>query len=152
MAGTYASNTDVSSARSREEIDRTLARFGASAFAYARSEQAASIQFVANERRIRFVLPMPDRNDREFTHHSRGRRTDSAIEAAYEQAVKQRWRSLALMVKAKLAAVEAGIVSFEDEFLAHTVLPSGRTVAEEIGPQVERAYVEGAVRRLEIEQ
>lgn len=150
-AGRYAAGTDVSSDRSRAEIERTLTRYGARAFSYGWQDDQAAIQFVAHERRIRFVLPLPGRDDREFTLTPTGRdRSRSAAEQAYEQAVRQRWRALALMVKAKLEGVESGIVSFEDEFLAHTVLPSGRTVAEEIAPQVSAAYLDGQVRRLEI--
>ena len=40
---------------------------------------------------------------------------------------------------------------FEEEFLPHTVLPSGRTVAQEIMPAVESAYATGAVTPLQIE-
>lgn len=54
------------------------------------------------------------------------------------------------MIKAKLEAVDAGILSFEESFMSNIVLPSGKTVAEEIGPQIEAAYLDDAVRRLEI--
>lgn len=151
MSNRYAARTDVTSDRSRAEIERTLTRYGATAFSYGWQEGFATIQFVRNGRRIRFVLPLPDRNDREFTHHSRGPRTPAAAEAAWEQASRQRWRMLALVVKAKLEAVESGIVNFEDEFLPYTVLPSGRTVAEDIGPAVEQAYTDGRVTPLQIE-
>jgi hypothetical protein len=36
----------------------------------------------------------------------------------------RRWRALLLMIKAKVEAVESGVVTFEDEWLAHFVLPS----------------------------
>lgn len=150
MTTRYAQTTDVSSDRSRSEIEKTLTRYGATTFAYGWDADRASIQFVMDGRQVRFVLPLPDRRDREFTHHSRGARTDSAAEAAYEQAVRQRWRALALMVKAKLEAVAAGIVSFEVEFLPHTVLPSGRTVADDVLPAVAIAYDTGAVTPLQI--
>ncbi|WP_454044388.1 hypothetical protein [Cellulosimicrobium sp. Marseille-Q8652] len=42
-------------------------------------------------------------------------------------------------------------MTFEAEFLPHTVLPSGRTVFEEVGPAVEIAYETGAVAPLQIE-
>ena len=41
---------------------------------------------------------------------------------------RQRWRALNLAIKAKLEAVESGIVTFDQEFLAHIVGPSGQTV------------------------
>ena len=88
-----------------------------------------------------FILPLPDRQAREFTHHSKGVRDESAQARLYEQAVRQRWRALALVIKAKLEAVEAGISEFEDEFLAHVMLPGGQTVGEWMRPQVAEAYL-----------
>lgn len=49
------------------------------------------------------------------------------------------------MVKAKLEAIETGISSFDSEFMANIVLPGGGTVGEWMGPQIERAYLTGAV-------
>ena len=85
--------------------------------------------------------------EREFTHTParNTRRSEAQVGAAYEQAVRQRWRALALVIKAKLEAVETGITSFEEEFLAHIVLPSGQTVGAWMVPQVEKAYVNGAM-------
>lgn len=151
MNARYAQTTDVSSDRSRTEIERTLTRYGATSFIYGWEAGRAAIAFVMAGRQIRFVLPLPDREAREFTHHSRGARTESAAEAAYEQAVRQRWRALALMVKAKLEGVASGIVTFETEFLPHTVLPSGHTVAEDVLPAVAIAYETGRVAPLLIE-
>lgn len=145
---TYAAKTEVSSQKSRAEIEHTLERYGASSFAYAAQGDKAMIGFEKDGRTIRFVIPLPDRKAREFTHHERGVRTESAQAALYEQAVKQKWRAMALMVKAKLEGVESGIVTFEQEFLAHTVLPNGKTVFEETAPGIERAYIEGHVRPL----
>lgn len=45
------------------------------------------------------------------------------------------------MVQARLGAVNAGIVTFEQEFYAHTVLPNGRTVYEHTSESVDRAIV-----------
>lgn len=139
---TYAENTAVSSDRSRAEIERTLQRFGADQFMYGWSGTEAVIAFHANGRRVQFRLPMPDRNDRTFTHTpQRGnRRSDAQIEAAFEQAVRQRWRALALVIKAKLEAVEAGITEFEDEFLAHIMLPDGTTAGQWLRPQIAASY------------
>lgn len=56
------------------------------------------------------------------------------------------WRALALVVKAKLKAIESGIASFEQELYAHTVLPSGRTVSEDTGDQVSQMIASGDAR------
>src|SRR5580700_3227660 len=126
----YAASTEVSSDRSRSEIERTLRRYGATAFAYGWEGNMAQIGFKLASRQIKFRLPLPDPASREFTLTPTGRdRSASAAEEAYEQAVRQRWRALALVIKAKLEAVEAGISTVENEFLANIALPDGRTVS-----------------------
>jgi hypothetical protein len=157
----YAAATSVSADRSRAEIERTLTRYGARGFMYGWDQHRAVLGFVASGRNVRFFLPMPDRSDPEFTRTPTGKpRSAPAAETAYDQAVRQRWRALALVIKAKLEAVSAGIVTFDEEFLAHLVLPEGSTVAEAIGAGIEEAYRVGVtpqllppapIRRLEIE-
>lgn len=147
MSARYAEGTTVDSAASRAEIERTLTRYGATSFMYGWEDGRAAIGFAVNNRQVRFILPMPDRNDRQFTH-TPGRhqeRTDSAAASEYEKAVRQRWRALALVVKAKLEAVAAGIVTFDEEFLAHMVLPNGRSVYTEVQTAIEAAYETGHV-------
>jgi hypothetical protein len=141
----YAEGTEVSSSRSREEIERILTRYGATQFMYGWQEGRAVIAFVAAGKQVRFVLPMPDRNDPEIrlTPERRTVRSKEAQDSAYEQAVRQKWRALALVIKAKLEAVSAGITVFEDEFLAHIMLPNGQTAGEYLVPQIEEAYRTG---------
>lgn len=141
----YAASTTVSSNKSRDEIERTLTRYGADQFMYGWQDDNAMIAFRANDRRVRFILPLPDRQHPDFTRHSKGLRDPAAAERLYEQAIRQRWRALALVIKAKLEAVEAGISEFEDEFLAHVMLPSGQTVGEWMRPQVADSYLSGAM-------
>lgn len=141
----YAAKTSVPVERSRNEIEATLARYGAQQFMYGWDGNGALIAFVVEawpgqQRQVRFHLPLPSRDERRFTHHSRGRRTPDAAEREWEQACRQRWRALLLVVKAKLEAVETGIATFEDEFLAYIMLPNGSTVGGWVGPQLEAAY------------
>lgn len=140
----YAAGTDVSSDRSRAEIERTLERYGARSFMYGWDEGRAIVGFVISERQVRFVLPLPDRADPEFTRTPTGRaRAATQQREAYEQAVRQRWRALNLVIKAKLEAVDSGIVQFDAEFLAHIVLPDGRTVGDSVVPSIRGAYDSG---------
>lgn len=141
----YAENTNVPTEKSRAEIERTLQRYGATSFAYGWQGTEAMIQFEAKGRRIRFHLPLPDPKLREFTHTpARGTpRTPTQAHEAWDQACRQRWRALALAIKAKLEAVECEITDFESEFLAHIVLPSGQQVGPWMLPQVARAYETG---------
>lgn len=148
--GKYAADTSVSSELSRLEIEKTLIRYGAGSFAYATREGAAMVAFEMQGRQIRFVLPLPDRKAREFTH-TPGRGTERSPENAlkeWEQACRQRWRALHLVIKAKLEAVECGISVFDEEFLAHIVLPGGQTVGEHMLPQIDQAYLRGELPAL----
>jgi hypothetical protein len=143
---TYAAQTAVPSERSRTEIERTLTRYGATSFAYGWQERNAMIGFVMSGRQIRFLLPLPADTDPEFTRTPTGRpRTATEARKHHEQSVKQRWRALALIVKAKLEAVESGIVTFEDEFAMHMILPDGRRVSEHVLPAVEASYATGQI-------
>jgi hypothetical protein len=141
----YAQGTSVSEEKSRAEIEVMLRRYGASSYASGWEDSRALIVFEAKGRRVRFVLPIPSRAERRFTHRANSSRPRSKDEAArtWEQECRQRWRALALVIKAKLEAVESGITSFEAEFLAHIILPSGDTVGEWAGPQLVQIYGSG---------
>ncbi|MGA0588873.1 hypothetical protein ACO2Q2_17390, partial [Dyella sp. KRB-257] len=96
----FATNTSVSTERSRAEIETVLRRYGASHFGYASSPDKAVIGFQASDRRVKFIVPMPDPHGREFTHTvARGTRRDpKAAYDEWEKACRQRWRSLALCI------------------------------------------------------
>lgn len=141
----FASDTSVSVERTRAEIETTLARYGATSFAYATTPQMAQIAFQAHGRMIVFRLPMPRRDEKRFTHTAaKGLvRTQDESFRAWEQACRSRWRALLLAIKAKLEAVECGISSFEQEFLAFIMVPGdGRTIGDAMVPQLEQMYQE----------
>lgn len=149
----FAANTDVSVEKSRAEIEGLIVRYGATHTAFMNAPERAVICFEAKGRRIMFELPLPARDREEFTtyRHSSGKRmprTETAAVAAWEQACRQRWRALALVIKAKLEAVDSGITTFEDEFLAHIVMPDGQTVASHIKPGIALAYETGSMTPL----
>ncbi len=81
----------------------------------------------------------------------RRQRSPEAARQAWEQACRQRWRALVLVVKAKLEAVETGITTFEQEFMAHIVLPDGKTVGERVRGAIAQAYATGKTPRLLLE-
>jgi hypothetical protein len=140
----YAENTSVPVEKSRAEIESILRRYGANGFQYAWADRGEKrieqIDFVARDRHVRFVLEMPSQNDKQFmfTPHRRNRRDERGRYEAWEQACRQRWRALALCIKAKLEAVNAGITQFEHEFLAQMVDPeTKRTIGEMMKPWFE---------------
>lgn len=140
----YAKGTQVSAGRSREEIERTLQRFGADEFAYGYDQTKAVVLFTAQNRRVRFILALPDKSEFRLTPTGKIRAADSAS-TAWEQACRESWRALAAVIKAKLVAVDSGIVGFEEEFASHIVLPDGSSVGEWLLPQIARAYELGTM-------
>jgi hypothetical protein len=138
----YAAGTTVPVERSRSEIEKLLVAHGAGEFAYSSRPDRQVIGFELGGRYIRYTMPMPDRSARQFTHTPTGRQRRSAGEAAaaYEQAVRARWRALLLIIKAKLEAVHAGVSTLESEFLAWTLVPDGRTVGDWLTPELDKVY------------
>lgn len=142
MSRRFAENTSVSTDRSRAEIDGLLVRYGATSFMYGMNPTASMIAFEMKGRRIKFVIPMPDRNAPEFNtgvHPHSHKPTKLSPEKAavkYEQATRQRWRALALCIKAKLESVEARIETFEEAFMPHVVMSDGRTIGEVLLPDI----------------
>ena len=140
----YAKDTSVPAEKSRAEIEKILLRYGADDFGYRIRRGVAAIQFEAHDRTIRFTLALPDPDDAAFTRTpTRQVRSATSAKAAYEQAARQKWRALALVVKAKLEAVESGIVTFEQEFLPHIILPGGHTVFEATAATIAAQYDSG---------
>ncbi len=145
----YAANTNVASEKSRMEIEMCLKKYGASRFAYQSDVDFAAIGFEMKQRLIRFSVPLPQMKTYKKAVDSRavgGFRTRTDVQAidACEQATRQRWRALLLMIRAKLEAVESGIETFDTAFLPYTVVPgTSKTFAEWAVPQIERAYSGG---------
>lgn len=145
---TYAKDTTVTVDKSKAEVERTLTRYGATAFMQGWDQERAVLAFVIHGRQIRMVVPMPKKEEFRYSPSRRVRRSDAAMLEAWEQGCRQRWRALGLVVKAKLEAVEAGISTIEQEFMAHTVLPNGQTAGEFLLPQIQVAYETGAMPAL----
>jgi hypothetical protein len=150
--GRYAKETDVPVMRSRDEIVQTLLRYGVTERAFIDMHDRAAIQFKLEGRSIRFVLPLPNANDRTFTHQRQNQydqegkpRPPAQARAAWEQACRQKWRALALAIKAKLETVESEIATIDEEFMAYLVMPDGKTVAEHALPAITQARTTGTV-------
>ena len=135
MSRRYAEDTKVPVEQSRAEIERTLERYGATAFAYAAEPTQATILFEADKRRIRFCVPLPDR-------------LDLKDQRLNEKERRRIFRALLLCLKARLEGVQSGIESFEEAFLAHVVMPDGKTVMEHTAPAITAAYKSGKMQSL----
>lgn len=149
MAGRYAEGTEVPVEKSKMEIESTVRRYGAESFVSGYDRAKAMVQFQADGRLVRFVIEVPAPAHQQFAHDGRGnnRPPEARIRAAAAEE-KRLWRALLLAIKAKLEVVESGIATFEEEFLAHIVLPDGRQVGEWLAPQVKLAYDTGEMPSL----
>lgn len=143
----YAENTTVSVEKSLSEIRGLIGRYGSEHFSYKDVPGRAVIEFLMGGRLIRFALPLPEKLDKAFTHKTDGRsklskpRSSEAAYVAWEQACRQRWRSLWLSVKGKLETATSGISTFEAEFMPYTVDPAtNKTIAEIVLPMLEVSY------------
>lgn len=131
MSRKYAQGTRVDGATTRHQIEKLLKQYRSSGFAYFETGGQVAIAFEREARRVLFRLPI---------------KHDPKAYGDAQQQMRARWRSLLLVIKAKLVAVDSGITSFEQEFLAHIVLPDGSTVYEHTAAKIARAYESGAVR------
>jgi len=127
--GLYAKDTKVSVYKSRMEIEQTLERYGARGFAYFDRDGRSVVLFEVDGMTVRFDVSTPGVDDFLITPAGR-RRTRAAARHAAEQAHRQRWRALALAIKARLELVELGVTTFRREFFGQAVLPGGETLAE----------------------
>jgi hypothetical protein len=114
----YAARTTVTPAKSRSEIEGVIRRYGATGFNSGWQGETVRVEFLCKDRHIRFVMKEPQG----------------------EQAKRQKWRALLLLVKAKLEAVDAKIVTFEEAFLSDIVMADGKTVWERVREPIALEY------------
>ena len=127
----YAKTTSVPINRTKAEIESTLVKYGASAFMTGWNDKGqATIAFRMRSRSIRFLMP-----EILVEKPRRARRGWSSTNATL-QAERSAWRSLLLLVKAKLEAVESGFTEFDEEFLPHIVTETGETVFERLRERI----------------
>ena len=126
----YASRTKVDSNHTRSEIERLLLKRGASGFIFGQSGDSAMLVFELQDFRMKFIMPLPVQK--------RG-----VSEQQVKQQTKSRWRALLLVLKAKLEAVESGIVTLQEEFLAHIVVQGNATVGERVIPNLGSSILDG---------
>lgn len=120
----YASTTKVSVEKSKGDIDKALRRYGADGFMsfWCRKTYREGVSFDYNGLRVAVSM--------------------RAEPEESEQQRRQRWRALLLVIKAKLEAVDSGISTFEQEFLAWVCDNKGSTIGERIIPQLP-AFAQG---------
>lgn len=146
-AAAFAKGTTVAAAKSEAEIRGTLARLQANSIIVGNDGPVSFVLARINGRYVKFEVALPDRQ--EFRVDGRGTlRSPERVDQAVRDETNRRWRALALLVKAKVTAIEDGIATFEDEFISATVMPDGKRFIEHARPAVEEAYQLGTAPKL----
>jgi hypothetical protein len=152
VKATYAAGTKVKVTNSHAEILRLLAKHGASDYGIADKTTAALVAFTIKTAKVRLRFPLPSHADakmpwsiatwdsrtqsnRPFNPETDAARVDKPRAAKLEQATRERWRLIVLVLKTKLELVALGARTVEQEFLEGLVLPNGQTVAQEIAAE-----------------
>lgn len=138
----YAKKTQVPIERSKAEVEKILQRAGADQFHSGWGKDKAVIAFRMNDRYIRIEMPLPIYEKIPAHSWEREKGHFYSTDAVAKES-RRRWRALLLYIKAKVESVESNIVSFEDAFMTHMVLPNRQTVSEFMKPQLEAAYKRG---------
>lgn len=149
---TYASKTEVPVEKTEQDIKTMLKKFGADQIVTQWSEDKSIIGFRVQNLVIKITLYLPTADDPEVTFGPSGRRK-SAEEArgALNQLHRSYWRSMLLIIKAKIEAIEKNVSTVEREFYPDVVLPGGLTMAEYIGPHIGQIRAGAPVSSLMLE-
>jgi hypothetical protein len=149
---TYAQGTSVSVEKSKMELDVLLKKHGAQRRVFGDDSEngKAFVIFEIKERQFRLDVPLPKLSEFSIGEY-RGKpahRNPEQKERAHEQACRERWRAILLLVKAKLETIALGLSTVDREFLADLMLPNGRTVHSMLSAQVEEMYKLGGMPKL----
>lgn len=99
---------------------------------------------VGDVRRVRFVLSIPSEDDAAFrskTYYRSAKNNAASRKKKYEAEVRRIWRSFSILLAHKLEMVASGVTTYEEEFLAHILLPDTNTVHEWLRTQLQTAYL-----------
>ncbi len=134
----YAKHTKVDIFKTQGDILGLLRKHGATGFILDWDKDR--IGFKINDRSIIIQIKKPNKNDKQFNYYPSGKEIfdDKVSEQKYKQAIRTRWRSLLLILKAKFVAIEAKVSTIDNEFMANFILKNGRTLAEHILPQLDQ--------------
>lgn len=134
----YAAGTTVNVSASQQEIAKTLHRYGVETYSFGARPGEALVEFEMNRYPVRIMVPLPPKPPKQMGPSPESGRQIN-LWSRWEQELKEAWRALLLLIKANLEAIERGIVTVEQAFLAYLVGADGRTVGEAIIPSIQDA-------------
>jgi hypothetical protein len=127
--------TTVPVEKSQGEIRKLLSMHGASRFAFGEETDSAGVrwamvQFGHQGLMVRMRVPHKPVDEKAIKSKASRARTKTADEFRYEleeQEAKRIWRVISWNLKARLVAVEEGVETFAEAFLAHLLDPHTNT-------------------------
>lgn len=141
----YARGTTVPVQRSIAELQALASRFGAKRFGYATDDEGSSvITFATDQRAYRLEVNPSEPEEHKFTPTGQLRGAVARSTMARDETAR-RWRSLALLMKALLVAVDDGLMDTQTALLPWTLLPDGTTIGQWAGPALDDAYGSGSM-------
>lgn len=117
-------NTSVSAGRTKEQIEALLQKVGAVGFQW-----LSNLPYTLDGERIGGF----DQLTAAICWHDRQQAFQLRVEWDDERRQRQNLRALYWYLKAKIEAIQFGIVDLEREFLPYLLARSGRTVYDELG-------------------
>lgn len=133
--------TTVPVEKSQGEIRKFLAGHSAASFAFGEETDSAgmrwaAVSFAHGGYRVRMRVPhkpIDERAVRAKLMRARSRTRDVLEHEMAEQEARRIWRVQAWNLKARLVAVEEGVETFEEAFLAHLIdEQTGQTIYEQL--------------------
>ena len=136
------SNTTIRVEGSQADITRELARYGIYMVQHTQTNNVFSVAFVVEVEdmpkpvTIRIDIPYTREKDKEDSFGWKGQRI--------------KYRSLFYYVKALLIAWDDGLKTFTTLFMAHIVLPGGKTISQDLLPKYTQALESGQITEIHL--
>lgn len=133
--------TTVAVEKSQSEVRRLLAEHGAQRFAFGEETDDGGVRWAVVTFQARALMvrirvphkPLDEAEVRRKYQRARSKTIDQIRFEAHEQEARRIWRVIAWGLKARMVAVEEGVETFEQAFLAHLLDPrTGQTIYEQL--------------------
>lgn len=139
--GAYAEGTKTPISRSRDEIEATLRRFGAKDMVWAASDERGVVVIIFNrrDRTYKFEITRPPLSSFVLTPSGKFKRPAIEQLRMQEAEYRRRFRWLSEFIKVLLDGPDSGNWTVEQVLLPFMVLPTGKTVFQEVDRQIAEA-------------
>lgn len=125
--GRFAEGTAVPVERTKAEIERTLTKYGATHFGTMTAPEKATVYFQVKGRQVQWDIPMP--------------KLGGYDQRKAEAEIRRRWRVMLITIKAMLEAVDSKLLTFDQAFLSHIVIPgTAQTLGQVLTPKLDALY------------